>query len=122
MEDLRTWLEHMRSRDIVRDVLHADPHLEVGAITDLNAKRDKWVLLFDQINGYDTVYRILTGSLFYDYRVDYRLDCDAGGDSQKLVQKLRSRLRHPAATEVVSRAKANPDAPVFQNEMRGTDV
>lgn len=122
MEDLRTWVEHMRSRDIVRDVLQADPYLEIGAITDLNAKNDKWVLLFDRIKGYEPGFRILTGSLLDAQRVGYSLGCESGGDSQKLVRQLRSRLRHPVATDVVGRASDDQSAPLFQNRMHGHDV
>lgn len=122
MADLRTWLEHMRSRELVRDVRHADPHLEVGAITDLNAKRGKWVLLFDEINGYNKGFQILTGSLLDAERVSYTLGCDTGGDSQALVRQLRSRLRNPAATGTVDRVTSDPNAPVFQNQLRGDDI
>ena len=63
VEDLREWLGHMRARGLVREVRGAEAHLEVGAITDLNAKHGKWVLLFDEIGGYDPGFRILTGAL-----------------------------------------------------------
>jgi UbiD family decarboxylase len=124
VEDLRGWLEHMRSRGLVREVLGADAYLEVGAITDLNAKRRKWVLLFDQIGGYGAGFRILTGSLLDAERVGYALGCDCGADSQALVRKLRSRLRRPAgpADAAASRPEASRDTPLFSNEFHGAEV
>jgi UbiD family decarboxylase len=122
VEDLRGWLEHMRSRGLVSDVRGADAYLEVGAITDLNAKRGQRVLLFDEIAGYDPGFRILTGALLDAGRVSYALGCDTGSDSQLLVRKLRSRLRHPAATGITGRARAGQDAPLFGNVLRGPDV
>lgn len=122
MEDLRGWLEHMRSRGLVREVRGADAHLEVGAITDLNAKRGKWVLLFDEIGGYDQGFRILTGSLLDAERVGYTLGCPCGADSQLLVRKLRSRLRNPAAAGAVRPARAGDDTPLFRHDLRGADV
>ncbi|MQA04985.1 MAG: UbiD family decarboxylase [Streptosporangiales bacterium] len=122
MEDLRAWLEHMRSRDLVRDVRGADPHLEVGAITDLNVKRNKHVLLFDEIAGYDKGFRILTGSMLDAQRVSHSLGCATGSDAQALVRELRSRLRHPRATGVVDRAVATKDVPLFENQRSGSEV
>jgi UbiD family decarboxylase len=122
VEDLRGWLEHMRSRDMVSEVRGADAYLEVGAITDLNAKRGKRVLLFDEITGYDPGFRILTGSLLDAERVSYALGAGTGPDSQSLVRRLRSRLRHPAVTGVTGRAADGQDAPLFQNVERGSEV
>jgi len=122
VEDLRQWLGHMRARGLVREVRGADAHLEVGAITDLNAKRGKWVLLFDEIGGYDPGFRILTGALLDAERVGYTLGCASGTDSQLLVRQLRSRLRRPVATDAVSRARASDDAPMARHQLRGADV
>ena len=122
MEDLRGWLAQMQSRGIVRDVRHADPHLELGAVTDLNAKRGKWVLLFDEISGYRQGLRILTGALLDAERVGYALGCDCGPDAQRLVRELRPRLRNPAVTGVTERPDPGRDAPMFANQMRGSDI
>lgn len=122
MEDLRDWLDEMRSRDLVREVRGAHWDLEVGAVTDLNAKRDKWVLLFDEIEGYQPGYRIMTGSLLDAARVSHSLGCDTGADNQLLVRALRDRLRRPQVTGVTDAVAANPDAPVFANRLTGSDV
>ena len=122
MEDLRAWLDYMRSRGLVCEVLGADPHLEVGAVTDLNAKQGKRVLLFDEMKGYARGFRILTGSLLDAERVSYTLGCGWQGDSQALVRALRSRLRNPSETGTVRRASAGNVGPLMRNELRGADV
>jgi UbiD family decarboxylase len=122
MEDLRGWLEQLRSRGLLREVRGADAYLEIGAITDLNAKRDKWVLLFDEIKGYGQGFRILTGALLDAARVSYTLGCGWQDDGQALVRALRSRLRHPAATGAARRAGADRGGPLFRNQLRGADV
>lgn len=112
----------MQSRGLVQEVRNADPHLEVGAVTDLNAKRGKWVLLFDEISGYGEGFRILTGALLDAERVGYTLGCDCGTDAQLLVRELRSRLRNPMPTGATKRAGTRRDAPMFANTMRGADI
>src|ERR1700733_4177426 len=104
VEDLRAWLDYMRSRGLVSEVLGADPHLEVGAVPDLNAKQGKRVLLFDEMKGYARGFRILTGSLLDAGRVSYTLGCGWQGDSQRLVRALRARLGDPAETGAGGRA------------------
>jgi UbiD family decarboxylase len=121
VEDLRGWLQHMRSRGLVQEVRGADPCLEIGAITDLNSKHSKWVLLFDEIAGHDPGFRILTGALLDAERVGYTLGCDCGPDSQMLVRELRSRLRHPAVTNR-SPVAASQEGPLFGNVLRGPEV
>ena len=49
--DLRTWLDEMRELGELVDIPGADRDLEIGAITDLNAKNHGPALLFDEIPG-----------------------------------------------------------------------
>lgn len=59
--DLRNWLNAMDTRDNVQVVQGADWNLEIGAISELNVKRDGHkALLFDEIKGYPTGFRVLT--------------------------------------------------------------
>lgn len=127
MEDLRGWIEHMRGRGLVKDVAGASWDLEVGAITDLNAKRGKWVLLFDQIQDHDPGYRVVTGTLLDAYRVAYTLNCDTGTDQMALVRELRARLYDPAraprpGAAAASAGAAGSDAPVFEHQFSGGEV
>lgn len=124
MEDLRDWLEHMRAARLVKDVRGAHWDLEIGAITDLNVKRDKWVLLFDEIHGYPAGQRILTGTLLDAQRVSYTLGCDTGSDQRALVKALRSRIFEQGAAASTSDG-ARPesrDASVFENRLTGDAI
>ena len=51
--DLRDWLRQVETMGELRFVKGADWDLEIGAVTDLVAKksRDNWALLFDEIKG-----------------------------------------------------------------------
>jgi len=62
--DLRAWLERADKLGQLKRVEGADAHLEIGAITELNAKtQDGPALLFDRIGGYPDGFRVLTGDL-----------------------------------------------------------
>jgi len=50
--DLRDWIEDIRREGLLREIKGADWDLEIGAITDINAKTNRFTLLFDEIKGY----------------------------------------------------------------------
>ncbi|MCO6000331.1 UbiD family decarboxylase [Actinoallomurus rhizosphaericola] len=61
--DLRQYIEHLTEtlgEDEVRRVEGADWDLEIGAITELLAEREGPALLFDDIPGYPTGFRVFT--------------------------------------------------------------
>lgn len=62
MDDLRKWLDKVTGAGIVKKLEGVDWDLEMGAITTLNAGQDEChVLLFDNIKGYPSGYRVITG-------------------------------------------------------------
>src|SRR5260370_41784337 len=61
--DLRIWLSDIRKIGELRDMSGADWNLELGAISELNVKKDlPPALLFDEIAGYPKGFRVLTCS------------------------------------------------------------
>src|SRR3954462_3245268 len=61
--DLRAWLAEVERLGELRHVRGADWNLELGAISELNVKKDvPPALLFDEIKGYPKGYRVLTCS------------------------------------------------------------
>ena len=61
--DLRAWLAEVDKLGELRDVRGADWNLELGAISELNVKKDvPPALLFDEIKGYPKGFRVLTCS------------------------------------------------------------
>jgi len=62
--DLGAWLETADKLGQLKRVEGAGAHLEIGAITELNARtRDRSALLFDRIGGRPDGFRVLTGVL-----------------------------------------------------------
>ncbi|MDA4129947.1 MAG: UbiD family decarboxylase, partial [Thaumarchaeota archaeon] len=76
-EDLRTWLDKIRELGLVKDVKNADWDLEIGVITELNARTKKNTLLFDDIKGYPHGHRLLTGALLDSTRLAVTLGLPA---------------------------------------------
>ena len=90
--DLRAWLEAMRRLGELTDVVGADWNLELGAISELNVRRNpNRALLFDDIAGYPSGFRVLTCSTSSALRLASVLQLDGGSSHHALVQALRGK-------------------------------
>ena len=121
--DLRAWLTQIRALGELRDVKGAHWNLEIGAISELNVKRDKSpALLFDDITDYPKGFRVLTCSTSSPVRLSTILRLGAEPSHRNLVTKLRDQ---PARWQAEA-AKYDPvptdTGPVFENVQRGIDV
>ncbi len=61
--DLSAFIAALEEAGQLRTVLGADPHLEIGTIVELNHEHDGPALLFDDIPGYPSGYRILCNAM-----------------------------------------------------------
>ena len=90
--DLRIWREEMRSTGELKDVIGADWNLELGAISELNVRRDSNpALLFDEVVGYPKGFRVLTCTTSSPARLSSVLQLGEVSDHHSLVQKLRGK-------------------------------
>ena len=88
--DLRSWLDTVRGFGELRDVRGADWNLELGAISELNVKKDlPPALLFDQIVGYPKGFRVLTCSTSSPARLSSILRLPIQKTHKGLVEALR---------------------------------
>lgn len=125
---LRPWLDEARRRDTVREVHGAHCDREIGALTDLNAKRGRWVLQFDDIPEHPDT-RLLTGTLLGARRVASVFGLpDLAGDGE-LVRAFRRQLAGcRVQLESLADAPAGHgleevgDAPLFEHRLVGDDV
>ncbi len=121
--DLRSWLGEAERIGELKDVRGADWNLELGAISELNVKKEKPpALLFDEINGYPKGFRVLTCSTSSPARLSSILRLPVCAEHRRLVEELRGK---PRAWE--SQASKYPtvqvkDGPVFENVQKGADV
>ena len=90
--DLRAWLREVREFGELKDVIGADWNLELGAISEVNVKKDSNpALLFDEIIGYPKGFRVLTCSTASPGRLSSILRLGIEKNHHALVQKLRGK-------------------------------
>src|SRR5574339_147876 len=87
--DLRAWLDAVEKLGELRHVRGADWNLELGAISELNVKKDAPpALLFDEIKGYHKGFRVLTCSTSSPGKLSSILRLGVEKSHHGLVQKL----------------------------------
>jgi UbiD family decarboxylase len=90
--DLRAWLDEIRKLGELREVRGADSNLELGAISELNVKKDAPpALLFDEIAGYPKGFRVLTCSTSSPLRLSSLLRLPLQKTHKGLVDVLRGK-------------------------------
>ncbi|QPG49274.1 UbiD family decarboxylase [Saccharolobus solfataricus] len=120
--EIRRFIEEVEKLNLLREVKGAHWNLEIGAITDLNAKRNKYTLLFDEIVDYPKGFRVLTGTLLDSRRVGLALGLTSNLNDLQLVTKLRERLNY-ANREYKSYDPIEvSDTPFLENVYRGENV
>ncbi len=90
--DLRPWLAQVDKLGELREVRGADWNLELGAISELNVKKDAPpALLFDEIKGYPKGFRVLTCSTSSPARLSSILRLGVHTHHKALVDALRGK-------------------------------
>jgi UbiD family decarboxylase len=90
--DLRPWLHKVRELGELTDVRGADWNFELGAISELNVKKDlPPALLFDEIVGYPKGFRVLTCSTSSPARLSSILRLPVQHTHRGLVEILRGK-------------------------------
>jgi len=121
--DLRAWLSEVRKFGELRDVTGADWNLELGAISELNVKKDlPPALLFDEIAGYPKGWRVLTCSTSSPARLSSILRLPIQKTHKGLVEALRGK---PAQWQAEARkydVVAVSKGPVLENIQKPVDI
>jgi UbiD family decarboxylase len=90
--DLRPWLRQVEELGELKEVRGADWNLELGAISELNVKRQAPpALLFDEIKGYPKGFRVLTCSTSSPARLSSILRLPLQRTHKGLVEALRGK-------------------------------
>ncbi len=121
--DLRAWLAAVRELGELREVSGADWNLELGAISELNVKKDlPPALLFDEIKGYPKGHRVLTCSTSSPARLSSILRLPVQKTHRGLVEALRGRpAKWQAAAKDFDPVKAS-GGPALENVQREVDL
>jgi UbiD family decarboxylase len=120
--DFRAWIEKVRAIGQLREVENADPRLELGAITELNAKRRGPALLFGKFPGYPPGFRVLTGSMLNARTLGLTMGIEDKLDTMALTDKIADKLREiePKAADFPIEYVA--DGAVMENKASGGDI
>jgi UbiD family decarboxylase len=110
--DLRQYIESIKPTGEFELVKGADWNLEIGAITDMNARRRGPCLLFDEIKGYPKGYRVLTCMLGGPKRLSLTLGLGNLENHNQIVSALEGK-----PTEWESKAANYPPHYVSSSEL-----
>jgi UbiD family decarboxylase len=121
--DLRPWLAEAEKLGELRHVRGADWNLELGAISELNVKKDlPPALLFDEIKGYPPGFRVLTCSTSSPARLSSILRLPLQRTHRGLVEALRGKPAQWQAAAGRFPYEAVKTGPVLENVQREVDV
>jgi len=121
--DLRTWLSEIKKIGELTEVPGADWNLELGAISELNVKKDlPPALLFDEIAGYPKGFRVLTCSTSSPARLSTILRLPLQKTHKGLVQALRGKPAQWQAEAKKYDVVAVSTGPVFENIQKQADI
>jgi 4-hydroxy-3-polyprenylbenzoate decarboxylase len=118
--DLRDWIEAVDELGELKRLSGASWDLELGAITEISARElgNQYSLLFDDIPGYPSGYRVMTNRLGSLKRMALTLGFPTDLDEWSFIERWR---------QVVSKHQPIPPrevatAPVLQNIVRDGDI
>ena len=121
--DLRAWLDAARALGELKEVSGADWNLELGAISELNVKKEHApALLFDDIPGYPNGFRVATCTTASPARLASILRIGGGESHKSLVQTLRGKPKQWQAEAPGYDPVIVDNGPVFENVQSGDDV
>jgi UbiD family decarboxylase len=118
-QDLRDFITQIDALRALRRIDGADPHHEIGAITEVAAGMpDCPALLFDRIKGHPAGYRILTDAVTNPQRAALALGIDPTLRPLDILKAWMGKRQALAPRKPVE--VANPA--FMENSMRGVDV
>ncbi|MET4576525.1 UbiD family decarboxylase [Ottowia thiooxydans] len=123
--DLRAWIEDTRKLGELTEVSGADWDLEIGAISELNVKKDlPNALLFDDIPGYPKGHRVMTCSTSSPARLSSILRLPIEMTNAGLTQSLRGKPKQWQGLAADYPPVSVATGPVFENvqEKESVDV
>jgi UbiD family decarboxylase len=121
--DLRTWLAEVEKLGEVKHVRGADWNLELGAISELNVKKDAPpALLFDDIKDYPKGFRVLTCSTSSAARLASILRLGVERTHHGLVEALRGKPAQWQAAAGRFPASVVKTGPALEHVDREVDV
>ena len=121
--DLRDWLRLIDDFGELRQLDGAHWDEEIGAASQVNYLRPSPpALLFDNITGYRTGQRVLSASIANARRLGVTLRLGTDLDDRALIEALRSRPNHWAATAANYPTREVDSGPVCENILKPPEL
>src|SRR3954462_15810246 len=121
--DLRAWLAEVEKLGELKHVRGADWNLELGAISEMNVKKEQPpALLFDEIKGYPKGFRVLTCSTSSPLRLSSILRLPLQKTHRGLVEALRGKPAEWKAAAAKIPAAAVASGPALEHIQKQVDI
>lgn len=117
VKDLREWIEKVEAMGQLQRVNGADWNLEIGVISEIWGT-DAPALLFDNIKGYPSGYRVLTHSCSSPERISFTIDMKPISNKLELVKECRKKLSNLKLIP----PKVVKKGPVKENILKGKNI
>lgn len=120
--DFRVWIERAKAIGQLREASNADLKFELGAISELNAKRSGPALLFSGFPGYPEGFRVLTCSMLNASTLGLTMGIPEKLDNLVLTDRISAMM-----ADIDGKGKDYPvefvtDGPVMENRFTGDAV
>ncbi len=120
--EIRKFIEEVEKMGLLKEVNGAHWNLEIGAISDINAKSKRYTLLFDKIADYPKGFRVLTGATLDYRRLSLILGFPSILNDAQLVTRLKERLNYAGIEYRNYEPIEISDTPLLENVDREEDV
>jgi UbiD family decarboxylase len=118
-QDLRTWLAQLEAANELQHVRGADRDREIGGIVDFyQRKAGNRAVLFDDVPGFPSGYRVLANILTSTKRIKMTLGLPADATDMDLIQWWRKYMKESKLIPPVE----VPTGLLLQNVYRGDDI
>ena len=121
-KSLRGFIDQLDRSGRLRRISGADWDLEIGALTDANAKNNKYALLFDDIKGYPKGFRLLTGALLDAPRVALALGFDSQVNNLQLASLIKNKIKNGESKTGEYSPKYVDSGPIMENKDTGNKI
>ncbi len=122
-EDLRGWLDRVEQRGELERIKGAQWDTEIGCLTSLNWRRKPSpALLFSDIPGYPSGYRVLTGSTRTASRIALTFGLPEGLSGLPLLEAVRKKFGEWESKLEQFPPRMVSSGPILENVMSGEQV
>lgn len=120
--DLRAFLAKIEAAGQLARIPGALLDGEVGALTELNARRGGPALLFSGFEGFPEGFRLLSGAMLNPATLGAALGVEARGGSLGLLRETARLMKRAAARAGDFPVQYLEDGPIFENVLTGAQV